>query len=121
MEELKLLVDMVANLPQMALWVIAAFFAYKVIVIGSVYGVIRLGIDRLHSWLITPKHELQEIRASVDGVAIGGALEPLMVQIRRIVGRGSRVGVYAHIDDVQWLREAIDEKIERENLAGGKQ
>lgn len=41
MEELRLLVEMVADLPHMALWVIAAFFAYKVIVVGSIYRVIR--------------------------------------------------------------------------------
>lgn len=41
MEELRLLVEMVADLPHMALWVVAAFFVYKVIVVGSIYGVIR--------------------------------------------------------------------------------
>ena len=52
MEELKILVGMVADLPHMALWVIAAFFAYKVIIVGSVFGVIKLGINKAHDALV---------------------------------------------------------------------
>ena len=55
MDELKLLIEMVANLPQMAIWVLVAFWAYKVVVIGSIYGVIRLAIVKLHDWLTTPR------------------------------------------------------------------
>ncbi len=35
MEELKLLIEMVADLPQMALWVLVGFFVYKVVIVGS--------------------------------------------------------------------------------------
>ena len=59
MEELKLLIEMVKGLPQMALWVVGLFFAYKVAVIGSVFGLIKLGINKLHSYFTTPKGEAQ--------------------------------------------------------------
>jgi thiamine transporter ThiT len=56
MEELKLLVEMVSNLPAMALWVIAFFFGYKVLIVGSIYGVIRFcvqkGYDSIVAWKI---------------------------------------------------------------------
>lgn len=115
MEELKLLVDMVAHLPQMALWVIAAFWAYKVCVVGSVYGVIRLAILKAHSWLTTPKHELRNIRPMLDGMVITGTVEELIGQLRRIAGKGTGIrSKYIHRCSVDWLREAIDEKIARE-------
>lgn len=118
MEELKLLVGMVADLPSMALWVIAAFWAYKVCVIGSIYGVIRLAIVKAHSWLTTPKHELREIRPVLDGLVITGTLEELVAQLRRIAGMRTNISSkYIHSCSVDWLREAIDEKLEREKQA----
>ncbi len=120
MEELKLLIDMVANLPSMALWVLAGFWAYKVVVIGSVYGVIRLGINKLHSWLTTPKHILQKINieAQINAVSIttDGTHLALMAQIERMRGLTTGLGSYIHSSDVDWLRLAIDEKV-KSNLA----
>lgn len=119
MEELKMLVDMVAHLPQMALWVALGFWAYKVIVIGSVYGVIRFVVDKTHSWLTTPKHELKkmEIRPMLDGMAITGQTDALIAQLHRLrshVNGGSSGLTFMHANSVEWLRAAIDEKIERE-------
>lgn len=116
MEELKLLVDVVAHLPQMALWVIAAFFAYKVICIGSVYGVIRLLIEKTHSWLTQPKHESVDVRMLIDGKCISGTKEGLLAQLDRVRMRPSPTqsykGAYLHSDDVEWLRDAITAKLE---------
>lgn len=114
MEELKILVDMVAKLPGTALWVIAMFWAYKVVVIGSVYGVIRFVVEKAHSWLTTPKHELQDvkIRLLLDGEVITGAKDALLAQISRIK---RATGSYVHQSDVDWLRDAISEKIERDD------
>jgi hypothetical protein len=115
LDELKLLVEMVAKLPSMALWVIAFFFAYKVVVVGSIYGVIRLGIERAHSWLTTPKVKMVEIRPMLDGMCIGGAVEPLLTQLRRVAGKGTNINSqFVHGCSVEWLREAIDGKIAKD-------
>ena len=45
MEEMKVLIGMVKDLPNAALWVIAALFAYKVCVVGSIYGVLRQTLE----------------------------------------------------------------------------
>lgn len=105
MDELKLLIEMVANLPQMAIWVLVAFWAYKVVVIGSIYGVIRLAIVKLHDWLTTPKKVEMKIGASLIDEATAAALN---AQIARI-----KDGAYAsiHMSDVQKLREALDVKL----------
>lgn len=118
MEELKLLIGMVADLPALAIWVLVAFYAYKVMIIGSIYGVIRFAIDRVHSWLTTPKTKLVEVelRGTIDGMAITsrGSHLALIAQIERLRGKASGGSAYIHESDVRWLRDAIDEKLARE-------
>lgn len=116
MDELKMMVEMVAKLPQLALWVLIGFWVYKVVVVGSIYGVIRFVVDRLHSWLVTPKHNLlvHDVRLMLDGHCIQGTKEGLVVQLERIK---RATGKYVHGSDVEWLRSAIDEKLDREREA----
>lgn len=115
MNELKLLIQLVSELPAMAIWVLVGFYAYKVIIVGSIYGVIRFGIDRLHSWLTTPKHRLE--RVDISGVLNGttitndGSHEALIAQLNRIRGKGLGINsTFIHHRSVEWLREAIDAK-----------
>jgi hypothetical protein len=125
MEELKLLVGMVADLPSMALWVIAFFFAYKVTIIGSVYGVIRFVVERWYQYAISENAKVkteivrQEIHLEdlLNGLTILGddVKSQLIVQLKRICGK--RVGIktdYMHECSVHWLRDAINEKEERD-------
>ena len=118
MEELELLVKMVANLPSMALWVIALFFAYKVCVVGSIYGVIRFVTAQVVAWLrekkALPVKEV-EIRPVLDGMCISGTLESFIAQIKRVAGKRTRISTsYVHSCSVDWLREAIDDKIAKD-------
>ena len=123
MEELKLLVSMVAELPSMALWVIAFFFGYKVVIVGSIYGVIRFVAEKIHNVLITrktlPAIE-QEIRLNdrLHGICITSddTLNLLLLQIQRLRGKNTRLtnNSYIHTCSVDWLREAITEKEARE-------
>lgn len=110
MEDLKLLVEMVSHLPTMALWVIAGFYAYKVVVIGSIYGVIRFVAGRLFDWLEKKKTMPMEMRPVIDGICISGQADHLIAQLHRI----RHHSMYIHSTDVQWLQQAIDEKMESE-------
>ena len=115
MEELKMLVQMVADLPNAALWVIAALFAYKVCIVGSIYGVIRLAIVKTHDWLITPRHELRKVSVEMEGMIRGMVItqhqEAFIAQLNRLRGKGLRIpSDYVHGDSVEWLRQAIDDK-----------
>ena len=118
MDELRLLVEMVANLPSMALWVIAFFFAYKVIFVGSVYGVIRFVAGRLFDWLNQKKTrevEYKEIRPMLDGLCVKAQTDRLMAQLHRLRGRGMSIkSEYIHDCSIDWLREAIDDRIARD-------
>jgi hypothetical protein len=131
MEELKLLVGMVADLPSMALWVIAFFFAYKVIIVGSIYGTIKYVAEKIHNVLVTRK-TLPPIKQEImledklRGIIItsDNTLALLIRQLHRV--RGKKLGFrksnphenpdtnFIHERSVGWLREAINEKEARE-------
>lgn len=113
MEELQAIVEMIAKLPQTALWVLIGFWTYKVVVVGSIYGLIRFAIDKLHSWLTTPKHELIQVRPMLDKITITGDLNNLIDQLRRLVRKEDRFS-FIHDSDIQWLKAAIDEKMAKD-------
>jgi hypothetical protein len=103
MDELKLLIEMVANLPALAVWVLVGYLAYKVAVVGSIYGVIRLLIVKVHDWATKPKIMALKIGAKpIDE----STAEALNAQISRVCN-----GSYYHMSDVQKLREALDAKL----------
>ena len=101
MDELKLLIDMVANLPTLAVWVLVGYLVYKVAVVGSIYGVIRMLIIKAHDAMSKPRQvECTIGTISIDSVTAAG----LRAQIMRL----SSTGNYIHSSDVEKLRKAID-------------
>jgi hypothetical protein len=117
MEELKILVEMVSDLPTMAIWVLIGFFVYKVVIVGSTYGVLRLAIIKAHSWLTTPRTRQVMAEAELNGhtITIDNTWTHLKEQILRLKGIRTKIdSPYIHTNDVIWLKEAIDEKLARE-------
>lgn len=116
-ELLQLITDLIKEVPELAIWVLLIIFAYKVVIAGSIYGVIRYCVKMLHSVLTIRKTRVEEVdlRVKLDGLLITGELDGLLYQIRRLVGVNTRISSrYIHSSDIEWLREAIDEKLERE-------
>lgn len=50
-ESLRELVGIIKELPGMSLWILGGFLFYKVFVVGSIYGVIKLAINKTHNVL----------------------------------------------------------------------
>ena len=107
MDELKMLIEMVANLPSLAVWVLVGYLVYKISVIGSIYGVIRLLIVKGHDVMVTRKTVIQpgELGCINENVR-----NMLIIQIERI-----KDSHYIHATDVHKLAQAIDKMQE-----GGK-
>ena len=105
MEELKLLIEMVSNLPSLAIWVLVGYLVYKIVVIGSIYGLARFGIEKLHDWL-THKAPRGFDPDKMVGV-INDAKNPLAIQLNRI----KRDSPYIHLSDVAWLERVLDEAL----------
>lgn len=126
MEELKALIGLVAGLPNAALWVIAALFAYKVVVVGSIYGVIRFSVERLYLWAITPREKIHTVnilgKINDMCITLDGSHDRLLEQLYRLRGKGTTGKTpYIHGCSVDWLTAAISEKEARDaEKAGGK-
>lgn len=104
MDELKLLIEMVANLPQMALWVLVGFWAYKVIVIGSIYGLVRFIVLYIYRMYTTGK--VKDGICRIESITMGDCvLSDLIVQIKRTSNRS-----FIYEEHVEWLKQAIDDK-----------
>lgn len=100
MEELKLLVEMVAGLPTMTVWVLAGYLAYKLAIVGSIYGVIRLAINKLYEYKARPREMIHKVSSKTIN-------EDVLYELQ---GQVARIGtsVYIHSSDVNKLRKAID-------------
>jgi len=109
-DELKELVAVVNSLPQLALWVAVGFWAYKVIIIGSVYGVIKLAINKAYSAMTRPGS--QRIEVVVDEIVYYTSKTALVDQLRRIIPDKYDDARHA----INWLEEAISDKIEKDGL-----
>jgi len=75
MDELKLLIDMVANLPTLAVWVLVGYLAYKVVVVGSIYGVIRLLIIKGHDGAAISGMEIEQPAFFYNGRRAGTVIK----------------------------------------------
>ena len=106
MNELKELVGLINSLPQIALWVMVGFWAYKVIVVGSVYGVIRLAIGKGYDAYTKPREFF------LGDMCVSKAVE---ADLKNELARGLQYGhAYLNVADAEWIRQAISEKRDRE-------
>ena len=72
MEELRELIELISKLPTLAVWVLVAFWIYKVIVIGSVYGLIKLFIIKFYGIFTTDRVVRQEFKLNDLYLTKGG-------------------------------------------------
>lgn len=136
LDELKLLIETVASVPQMALWVAFGFLFYKVFIWGSVVGAAlkawQMGNQSFREWSAAREgNRLAVMQAEVEKalidkspkatqlylgkIAITGEEGRLEEQVKRIAGKRTGIGSkYIHNVSIDWLREAIDEKEARE-------
>lgn len=125
-EVLTAVMKALAESPQLALWALAIIYLFKVVVVGSIYGTVRFAIDRVHSMYTTPKHTLTviDIEAKLRAMTIGDP-DGLIAQLERLANRnkvtnttGSGAGIlrraYIHDSDVRWLRQAIDDRLDKD-------
>lgn len=115
MEELQTLITMIEKLPALALWVLIGFWAYKVLIVGSIYGLIRFIVAKAHDVLVMRRTKVIDVRPMLDEVSITNALEPLIVEIKRLRGaRANGSTLYIHKSGVEFLRDALDAQFVKE-------
>jgi hypothetical protein len=119
METLEILINLVKDLPDLALWIIGIYFFFKLAVVGSFYQLTALSINKLHDVIMAKKIEppvVVEHIDKIDSMVMKHCASDLLKQIKRLPGIALSTETlnYIHSSDVEWLKEAIDEKLERE-------
>lgn len=133
MDELKILVGMIKELPGTALWIVGLYFFYKVVIVGSIYGTIRYGLDRLkdiiqvrntakvNSITESKKETIKDV--IIDGLCISsdGTYEHIIESLKMVRGHVNTCEMtYLHKTDAKWLRLAIQERIEKDKTAAAE-
>lgn len=103
MEELKELISAIAGLPTLTVWILVGYLVYKLAVVGSVYGVVRYGIEKFVEWRITPQTLQYKIGSKLIDESVA---EQLQLQIARLSVESSYG--YIHSSDVGRLKQALD-------------
>ena len=104
-DELKLLIEAVAGLPTLTVWVLVGFLTYKLAVIGSIYGLIRFTVEKVHHFMTHEQVVREEY--SIGGFAVNKDVAMSITgQLVRLIKSGSFQ--YVHQSDVVRLARAID-------------
>jgi len=128
LEALRELIDVLKEMPDLALYVLGGYLSYKLFIVGSIYGIIRMGIEKIHDAYmrpITTKIEiaLGEFILSNDGAAMfPGIMDRIKLHRARNLETGKSYGLskegfklkYLHLEDIHWLQKAVEEKIKRD-------
>ena len=104
------------DLPDLAIWILVGILFYKVFIIGGAIGLARFAITNLHDYLVRPKEVIKKFDLSGRFIVHDGTYERFkdLLDLVHEHRRDSYKGRYLHGCDVKWLREAVQEKIERE-------
>lgn len=108
-EAVKELAEIIKHLPEYTIWVLLGLLAYKLFVVGSIYGCIRLAINRLSEFLMKEKVVIKKIE--LEGHFIDTATYHSFMALINSVKKSS----YVHSSDLENIRKAV-EKIKSEAL-----
>lgn len=113
-EELKLLVESIAGLPDLAIWVVAMYFFFKLAIVGSIFGVARLFINKVHN-IYSVKYNkpeppvIEETNIHFGQYVISAYHKNIKEEIERLlklmIGKDY---TYIHMEDISDLRKFID-------------
>lgn len=106
------------DLPELAIWILLGILLYKVVIVGSIFGLIKLAILKLHDFLTKPK-VLPPKEVSLDGYFIvhDGTYKKFRSVLEEMIhynSKNSVRNVYLHSQDVDFIKEAILEKRAKE-------
>lgn len=135
-DALKELIGLVKELPEFALWILLGYLLYKLFVVGSIYGVIKLAINKSHDYMVKPKLHIKMIK--MDGKYF--YLEEVQEDYHRLIqeligfrrdirkknkqeitsGMASEMNIFGgeqqrlRFDDIQWARDILRKAYDKE-------
>ena len=119
MDDLQAIAKLIEISPEI-LPAVAMLLLYKAVVVMAICVAVCFVAAKIHSAVVTKNArevEYKEIRPMLDGICVKASVDQLIAQLHRIKNTGSGKSFesnYVHTKDVDWLREAIDEKTARD-------
>lgn len=120
-DDLKILIDAVAELEGAAIYLIIAFFGYRLIVFGAttaaIVKVLTLFITKSHDWLTTKKVVNEEVVVKLDGeiIAKGDAVDILKQAISLAkTAKQNYSDKYLHNQGCKFVFDAVRDKLAKE-------
>lgn len=107
------------DLPDLAIWILIGILFYKTVIIGSIFSVTKLLINKVHDAITKPK--VIEKKVTLDDMFIthDGTYEKFKSIISEMIyyngGDASSKGRFLHSSDVEFIKQAIIEKRKRDN------
>ena len=113
-EELKGLLDVLAQTPSMAIYGLVICVGWKLFVYlstaGSILYVLRLAIERLHDYMIKPNVIRREVVWRSRGIVFIETENSVAQTLSQILVKD----IYFHEHHADWLSEAVSEKLKRD-------
>lgn len=122
-EELQMLLSMLGEVSGIAGWVLAGFIVFKLVIYlsttGAVVFIIKLALNNWYNYGVKKKEPDVIINqwAFADNICISSDQSRNLVEmaLSKVVGRTTTIDTsYIHHGDAQWLLDAVNEKIQRE-------
>ena len=124
-EELKLVLDSLGDLSGVALWVVGAFIAYKLIIYMSTAGafvyVAKLFIEKIHHWATSPKlPKMIDATPRIETACISESegVETIIRVLGKVVNHDNEMSgnslSYIFDRHASWLERCVDERISQE-------
>ena len=125
-EELKMILEAIGDVSGFAIWALAGFLLYKIVIYlataGTIVFLCELLIERIYSWAVSPKPPAPPVLKNVGGriermcITDEDTADRQIALLRRVAGKGIGIGTnYIHGASADWLEEAINEKESRDN------
>lgn len=102
MDLLERVIGLVKDIPDMAIWVLAGIFLYKTIIVGSIFGILKLLIIKGHDVFTGERIVYHSIRNLTYGDGSRRALDELL---RELMDNHGKIGYGTATDALNAYRE----------------
>lgn len=120
-ELVKELAQVLKDLPDLAIWIMAGLLFYKIFIIGGSIGLAKYAINKLHDFMKTnanykhvPKKTITEYDLAGRFIVQNGTFSSFLNLLDEIHSGSGINSKYIHKHDVDFLIEAVREKKLRE-------
>lgn len=94
----------------MVIWLVAMYFFFKIVVVGSIYKVIALTVIKIHDAVVAKKVVVEEVIKKVNTIVLESKLitsDETTDKMLQLVNRMQSTS-YIHDNDVDWVMNALD-------------